>query len=205
MKKNKEVGSNELKLILSVVLVLLLVVSVIGVTYALFTYSKVGNVKNTITTGSITFNYIETSNGISLVDAMPISDEIGKKLKYAEQNNGYFDFNVSCRIAGTAKIQYEVYSTKEKVSNPIDDQYVKIYLTDGTNDNALSGYDNEVPTYEDLKDALSVENAKQLYFGTFNSTGTQRFRLRMWVSDKYVVPSVSEEFKIKVNVQADSK
>ena len=204
MERKEQNTNDKSKVVLSIVLVVLLLISVVGVTYALFTYSKEGQVRNTVTTGSITFSYTESSNGIYLENAMPTSDEVGKKLDRSENNNGYFDFNVSCKIAGTSRIQYEVYTMKQKVENEIEDKYVKIYLTDGTTDNPISGYDVDIPTYNSLKKSISDESGKQLYYGSFTSSGIQTFRLRMWLSDKYNVPSVSEQFKIKVNVQAVS-
>lgn len=194
--------NDKTKIILSVILVILLMILVIGVTYAIFTYSKEGEVKNTVRTGSITFSYTESSNGICLENAMPISDEVGKKLDRSGNNNGYFDFNVSAKIAGTNRIQYEVYAIKQEVENQLDEKYVKIYLTDGTSDNPISGYDVEIPTYSSLKESTFDENGKQLYYGNFTSSSIQTFRLRMWLSENYNVPETSEQFKIKVNVQA---
>lgn len=192
-------------LIISCCLVLILIMSVFGITYALFSYNKQGQVRNTITSGSITFTYVETSNGISLENAMPISDRVGKSLEQDKNNNGYFDFNVSCNIAGTSSVNYEVYAIKQKVDHPLKDEYVKVYLTDGTTDQPISGYSAEVPTYENLKQSISNKDAKQLYYGTFNNNGTQKFRLRMWVSDQYAISSTSEQFKIKVNVEAKDR
>lgn len=201
MKKQEKAG-NKMKLMLSCIFIVLLFILVIGTTYALFSYTKEGKIENTISTGSITFSYTESSNGILLQNAMPVSDEVGKKLDISQKNNGYFDFNVSSTISGTSKINYEIYATKISVDNELNEKYVKIYLTDGLTDNAISGYDSDIPTYYSLKESALEKNAKSLYYGTFNNTGIQYFRLRMWISDKYDIKDVSENFKIKVNVQA---
>lgn len=202
MDKKKKKSSNNKKMILSIVLILLLMISVIGVTYAIFNYSQEGEVRNTVKTGDLTFSYVETSSGISIENAMPISDDVGKKIDSFE--NGYFDFNVSCKIAGTSTVHYEIYAKKQEVKKEIEEKYVKIYLTDGINDQPISGYDVEVPTYNSLKNSLSDQEGKQLYYGSFTSSGVQRFRLRMWLKEEYNVPSNSEQFKIKVNVDAVS-
>ncbi len=202
--KDQEIkdSNNRRKLVLSVILIIILIISITSITYALFTYSKEGKIRNTITTGSISFNYTETTNGISLENAMPISDTVGKNLNRSQNNEGYFDFNVSSSIAGTGRIQYEVYATKEKVENELSEKYVKIYLTDRTTDRPISGYDMDVPTYDSLKNSISKKGSKQLYYGTFVNSGVQSFRLRMWVSDQYNIPSSSQQFKIKVGVDA---
>ena len=201
----KEKEKNYEKFILSGALILLLIVSVVGITYAVFSYQREGEKNNVITTGSIIFTYTETTNGINLQNAMPISDEVGKKLERSENNEGYFDFNVSCSLAGTARINYEVYATKLNVENPLSEEYVKMYLTDGTTDQPILGYDNDVPTYYSLKDSTVASGSKTLYTGSFTNSGVQSFRLRMWLADTYEVTAKSNEFKIKVNVKADAK
>lgn len=201
--EKKEKSNNKIKLIFSYIFTFFLFILVIDSTYALFSYTKEGKIENTISTGSITFSYTESSNGISLQNAMPTSDEVGKKLDITQSNNSYFDFNVSSSIVGTNKINYEIYAVKQVVENEIDEKYVKIYLTDGLTDKPISGYDVDVPTYYSLKDSLTEKNGKTLYYGTFNNSGIQYFRLRMWISDKYNIKNVSENFKIKINVHAN--
>lgn len=201
----KEKEKNYEKFILSGALILLLIVSVVGITYAVFSYQREGEKNNVITTGSIIFTYTETTNGINLQNAMPISDEVGKKLERSENNEGYFDFNVSCSLAGTARINYEVYATKLNVENPLSEEYVKMYLTDGTTDQPILGYDNDVPTYYSLKDSTVASGSKTLYTGSFTNSGVQSFRLRMWLSDQYTVTDQSNDFKIKVNIKADTQ
>lgn len=202
-KVSKENENKDKKIVISIILVLLLFISVIGITYAVFIFAKEGKRENVINTGSITFSYTETSNGISLTNALPISDNIGKTLDNSG-SNGYFDFNVSCKIVGTTAIKYEIYSEEQSVSNPIDSSFVKMYLTDGTSDRPISGYDGEVPTYNMLPTSSIKDGAKRLYYGSFNTTGGQSFRLRMWLSDKYSIPTTSQQFKIKVNVSANN-
>lgn len=202
-KVTKEKENKERKLVISIVLVLLLFISVIGITYAVFTFAKEGKRENVINTGSITFSYTETSNGISLTNALPISDNIGKTLDNSG-SNGYFDFNVSCKIVGKTAIKYEIHAEELQVNNPLDPAFVKMYLTDGTSDMPISGYDLEVPTYNMLSSSSIKDGAKRLYYGSFSTTGVQAFRLRMWLSDKYSVPTTSQEFKIKVNVSANN-
>ena len=185
--------NNNKSVILSMFLIVMLFIAVIGLTYAIFTYSAEGKIKNKITTGTITFNYTETTNGIRLDNALPISDDIGKKLKNDSNNNGYFDFN---------DVFYEIYATKEQTNDELEEKYVKIYLTDGTTDEPITGYKDNIPTFDNLKKSISNEKSKQLYYGNFSSSGTQKFRLRMWISDEYMLVSNSEHFKIKVNVEA---
>lgn len=201
----KQVNSDEKKhVIVFSFLLILLVILVLGFTYAVFSYKGFGVKKNTVQTGQLTFSYTENSDGIAITDAFPVSDEVGKRMKGNVNNNRYFDFSVSCKLSGTKSIQYEIYSIKENVDNELDSKYVKIYLTDSTNEIPMSGYDDVVPVYSELDDSKVSDQAKRLYAGKFNSSGTQSFRLRMWLSDSYQITSSSKSFKIKVNVSASS-
>ena len=83
--------NNSKQILLSVLGVAILVVAVVGVSFAAFSYSKTGEKVNTITTGTITMSYSETTNGINLTNALPMTDGVGKALK---DENQYFDFTV---------------------------------------------------------------------------------------------------------------
>ena len=92
MKKNK--------IILPIVMLLLLVVTTIGTTFAVFTFSKEGTVENTLETSTIMLTYTEGKTGIMLSEAYPISDERGKVLV---GENNVFDFTVQANL-GTSKV-----------------------------------------------------------------------------------------------------
>lgn len=192
------------RFLISCFLIFLLISFAIGVTFAISIFAFQGRRENTIRTGNLTFSYTEESNGISLTDTVPTSDEVGKRMKGNDKESKYFDFSVSCKMSGNENIQYEVYAIEEDVDQKLDPQYIKIYLTDSTSDRALEGYTGQVPTYQELKNASSSNHAKRLYMGSFGSSGTQSFRLRMWVADSYTNAVSSKKFKIKVNVSASS-
>ncbi len=194
MKEN-----NSKQVLLSVLGVAILVVAVVGVSFAAFSYSKTGEKVNTITTGTITMSYSEDTNGINLIDALPMTDEQGKAL--AGENN-VFEFTVGATITGTTTINYAVTATKEADST-LDDTAVKVYLTDIT-----SGGDTEVlaPTkvsalQKTTSDVSGAPNDQyKLTSGTFNTTTTKKYRLRMWVADDYSSLGTSGTYKLRVNV-----
>ena len=67
------------KILLSVIGILLLILVTVGVTVALFTYTRLGTTENTITTGTLKFLYTENTgvgNGISITNAFPVTDDI---------------------------------------------------------------------------------------------------------------------------------
>ena len=97
--RKKEIIITSLALISAVLITL-------GVTLAFFDYAKEGSTENTVTTGTITFLYTETSGvgkGISLTDAFPISDEVGKS-QVGEGN--IFYFKITSTINNKTSIPY---------------------------------------------------------------------------------------------------
>ncbi len=201
----------KIRLFLCVLAVLILVLLVIGVTYGVYSYTDKGVHENVIRTGSIEFKYNETTNGIYITDAIPMSDEEGKVIPESGNTGGnitrgYFDFNVSAHIVESQKISYEIYgvdTTKE--SSKLEPQYVKVYLTEvsGQNETAVSGFgDSSVPTYSQLETSVNDKSGKRLYSGSFTASGTRYFRLRLWVSKNYPIleKGGNETFSMRVNV-----
>ena len=116
--------------IIIIAILVVMLIAIIGVSYAAFSFGQAGNVPNKITTGSITMTYTETDNTISLSNALPTRDATGTtRLKEGE----YFDFNVSSEITGEVNINYEI-SAKEIGEGTIDGSNIKLYLTRLTED-----------------------------------------------------------------------
>ena len=194
--------NNSKQVLLSVLGVAILVVAVVGVSFAAFSYSQTGEKVNTITTGTISMDYVEGVNAISLTNALPMTDEVGKALADANQ---YFDFTVSANITGTTTINYAITATKEADST-IPDAGVKVYLTDmdADGDTPITGYETPKKVSELQKTSSDVSGAQdgeyKLTSGTFNATTSHKYRLRMWVANDYQVTGTAQTFKLKVNV-----
>ena len=185
-------------------LMLLLIIALIGVSYAAFSYSKIGTKVNTITTGSITMSYEETDNTININGALPTTDETGKvRLKEGE----YFDFTVSSEIVGDVNINYEI-SAKDITSsdaNKIDGSNIKLYLTRLTD----GGTEEELMTPETYNEEASSNSytgrpsgEMSLYTSSMNASESNRYRLRMWVDEDYNPQGDGGnlEFSVQINV-----
>ena len=172
------------KEIIIIGVLLLLVIVMIGVSYAAFRFMGEGTKLNTITTGSITMEYTESSNTISLTGALPTTDETGKK----RLNPGeYFDFTVSSEIVGDVNINYEI-SAKEVGEGTIEGKYIKLYLTkireDGTEEELITPeVYNEEPSSNDYTGRPNGEMS--LYTSSMNSSESNKYRLRMYVDESY--------------------
>ena len=195
-------NNNSKQVLLSVLGVAILVVAVVGVSFAAFSYSKTGEKVNTITTGTITMSYSEDTNGINLSDALPMSDDQGKALS---GSNNVFDFTVTATIngSGNTTINYDVTATKESDST-LDDSAVKVYLTSIDNSadtQVLAPTKVSALTKTGSSEASGAPNGQyKLTTGTFTSTTTRKYRLRMWVAEDYSSLSTSGTYKLRVNV-----
>ncbi len=194
--------TNKLKKVLPVTLLLFLITIVIGITYAIATYTKEGSI-NTITTGNITMSYTENTNVISLTNALPKSDTLGKA------QDEYFDFSVTTNTNldedyPNIEVGYEI--TLEPLSvdtnyTKLNDNQIKVYLENKDNSSILTS-----PT---LISALTTSNTnKVLYKGKHihsyeTSSITTNYRLRAWIdynTDASDFNTTSYQYKFRINI-----
>ena len=176
--KNKQI-------IITLIAIISLIVITVGVTYAFFNYSRTGTTDNVVKTGGITFLYTEVSGvgkGISLTEAYPVSDSIGK-VQVGEGK--VFDFKVTSNISMNSSIGYQV-TARKKTGSTLANNAVKVYLTE------VNGTEQELllSKYSELDQTDKVDSSKFderiLYEATVpaNTANYEKnFRLRMWVSD----------------------
>jgi len=202
MKEN-----NQKKMLLSVLGVAILVVAVIGISFA--AYSTVfTSSANTVTTGTIMVNYTESSNAINVTNAMPMSDANG----IAQTGTGVFNFSVSTKADNALTVPYEINLTKVTTGTPsftsMADDQVKVYLTeDGT---AVTETTSVGKLVDDLTDSSVRSGSKVLHSGehvfTSSNKGTAQttsYTLRMWIANNVEYSAVSgKEYHAKVNVDS---
>ena len=187
--------------IVIIVMLVIMLIAIIGVSYAAFSFSQAGNTPNKITTGSITMTYEESDNTITLGNALPTTDATGTtRLKDGE----YFDFTVSSEITGEVNINYEI-SAKEVGEGTIDGSNIKLYLTrlkdDGTEEQLMSPETyNEESTSNKFTGRPAGEMS--LYTSSMNSSESNKYRLRMYVTEEYNPQGDGGNltFAVKVNV-----
>ena len=193
----------KIKNTLTIVTSIFLLIVVIGVSYATFTYSGLGNKENTITTGAISMSYTESTNTISMNNALPTTDNTGKTRK----NSGeYFDFTVKSSITGNTDINYEI-AAKEETGNTFNGNNIKYYLTSVDS----NGKETEVMAprtyYEEPSGNVYTgrpADMMSLYVGNLNQQGetTINYRLRVWVDENYNPQNDNGglTYKVRVNV-----
>lgn len=183
------------RIIILVLFLLMLLLVVFIISYSMFSYTKKGDTDNTIISGKIQFLYTENTgvgNGISITNAFPISDEVGKS--YATENY-VFDFKITAKLTNNIEIPYEITARMSKNSE-LPSDFIKIYLVEknGTSEIAtpLTINNGVVKKYSELKDTTveigtyedgSKITEKTIYNGLASGTSYEKnFRLRMWIS-----------------------
>ena len=174
------------KTIISIVLVLVLVLMIVGISYAAFKFTGTGQKANTITTGAITMKYTESTNTISMNNALPTTDATGKVRLTAGE---YFDFTLEGTIKGTENINWEIAAEDVTTSSrKIDGKYIKLYLTSlDANNNETEVMAPTVYTAESAENTYTGRptNMMSLAKGTTSTSFSTKYRLRMYVDESY--------------------
>ena len=188
------------EILFSILGIFILVILVIGVSFAAFSFSQTGEKTNTITTGTISMTYSEPDNGINLVNALPITDVQGKALS---GTNNVFDFTVSSTINGNNPVTVSYAITAVSSNSTVDSSAIKIYLT-----NMDNNADSEILAPTKIS-SLTTTTGNEAYnapsgefilsSGTMNSSSSHKYRLRMWVADDYT-NTTGGSYTLKVNV-----
>ena len=191
--------NSQKKMLLSVLGVAILVVAVIGISFAAYSATVDSANANSIKTGTIMVSYTEPSNAINLEEAMPMSDTDGKALTGPGKT---FDFSVSTQATNALTVPYTISLTKVAGST-LENGDVKVYLT-------KEGAEVLAPTLvSNLADNAARSGSKTLYTtqdvynGTGEAANTTDYVLRMWVDKAVTVnASTSETYKALVNVDS---
>lgn len=204
MNEEKQYQNDSRSILLMVLGVAILVVAVIGVSFAAFAASRTTSKINTLTTGAISMAFQDTTY-IDIQNAMPISDQEGMALT-GDYNS--MKFTVSANVSGSTKIDYIISAidVTDPNGNKIPEEYLKIYMTgDGSKIAIPALYSNlETIKHENRDDKVlarssfvTSENAAQEY--------KHEYELKMWIDKKAVIGKDPMTFKIKVRLDAEQK
>ncbi len=184
-------------LIFLLIFIICLIFLISSISFAMFGHHHSGSHDNVIDTGSVLFSFNEGSNYIEILNAYPISDQIGKNYSGDKQ---YFDFSVSVGFSKKVKnknLNYEV-SLIPLNNNTLDDKYIRVYLTKNGKDISIN--EKIVNNFSDLDKSIKYKNGKVLITENVKKNTINNYRLRLWLSDKYEVTNKSLVFKCKVAI-----
>ena len=191
-KKNNDEARK--KLIISILGLAIVLVAIIGISFAMYKATIVTN-PSKIETGSVTVSFTESNNYIDIKNAIPISDETGKK---SEDNS--FDFAVTTTAETKTRVPYTISVTTDE-DNTLDDSYVKLYLEKEGSEVVSPCFVSDLSTY------VGRTNSKTLYSSedSYEESGEKitHYKLKVWVDKDFEVTSDSSKtYKLKINVDS---
>lgn len=190
---------NKKTLLFSVLGVILLLVVVIGVSYAMYTFSAKGSKVNQITTGTISVSYEEASQ-VTLTNAYPSTDATGSAVTGHD-----LVFTVTGSITGSTSVKYDLALANITPGATLTAEHVKFNLKKGDTyllgTNANTGV--TVASIATNKGTI-IDTGYLLDTGTLTSTNTgATYTLRAWVADTYKLPqganTTSEDGRTQTN------
>lgn len=186
-------NNNKKTLILSIVGILVLVIAVVGVSFAMYTFSGTGTKENVIQTGTVTMNF-DPDNNFEVTNKYPMSDAQG-----IAQTDSKATFGVKATW-GTSQmtIDYDLGITNITPGATLNEDYIKVALLDGNN-KVIVGEKNEDNslkagvTIKSLAGKAGTNNLIKQYAltsGTITTSDTtDSYTILAYVSDKYVLPT----------------
>ena len=145
----------------------------------------------------------EGDSTVQLTNKLPISDSIGKNYDgtgMEKDIESYKSFSIS--NPNNKRIDYDIYLTKSV--NEISDirsSYIKLYLTDDKNV-PVAGFDSKViKSYYELYSLNGKPASQLLYSGSLAKNATDKFILRSWVADTYIISKNVEDFNFDIEVR----
>lgn len=194
-----EQNNNKKTLVLSLVAVLVLVGSVIGVAYAMFSFSATGTQTNVIKTGYVTMNY-ENESVINLQNALPTADSA-----VVESDANTLKFDVVASIQGTMTVNYDLAIDSATIveGTTLTADKVKIKLSKSTDSGASYtavdlGSNNTIASRKSIAGTYaSSTNASQgtgvtsyaLDSGQFTADGKVSYKLTAWIDEDFELVS----------------
>ncbi len=166
MKDKRKIG-----IIVTIVVMLL---TVFGVTYAFVNFTLNGNENSVLVTGDIYMNYTET-NQINLTDAVPMDKDAALKL-----NDNIFNFTITGKNQSKKDIYYGisiVYGEEQASKTRLKDEDIDVYLTSG--EDVLVNANR----YKTLNDTRIW--AEKIAANTENYT--KDYSLRLWVDESVII------------------
>lgn len=186
--------NNKKTLILSIIGILVLVIAVVGVSFAMYSFTGTGTKENVITTGTVSMSFSQGSNNFTLQNKYPMSDATG-----IAQDDNRATFGVTATWGSSPlTIKYDLGITKITPGATLTEDYIKVALlgSDGTvivgggkGTKTLTGG----VTIASLASTAGPNNLITTYGltgGTISTSGaTDRYTILAYVADNYNLPT----------------
>lgn len=149
--------------------------------------------------GNVFLNYVSDFEGLSLHNMIPSSDDNGI---IGLKDGSFFDFSVDTKLDEASIIDYEISLFREKKYAYLD-KYIRIYLEEeksGTYTKVF-GPSEFIPLKKNNKYGTNAGDMVLLHVRKKNKS-TNRYRLRMWLSNNSNISSGDYSVSVKINGKA---
>ena len=197
MSQKKELSS---KFWIIILVTCSLFVILIALGFASFGNEKKPVVENKENGGNVYLNYVGDVAGLKVKDLSPLADSVGIK---KDKEGQYFDFSVDVSLDNAAFIDYEISVVKDEKFSTISDDDIKIYLEKENSGiyEEVFGPEKFTPLSKTSKVGTPV-GSMGLYKNRSTRVSTDRYRLRIWMSDKSATAKGNYGVDIFVNASA---
>lgn len=212
--------NNSKKVLLSVLGVAILVVAVVGVSFAAFSFANTSDKANQIQVGAITMSFSESESVINITDAQPTADATAMASTTAGE---YFEFTVTRKTDAVVKVPYTITVTPGTVATgeQLATKYVRVGLTkvSGSTETTVVAADslanivNPGNTYGGTADKYVLYTVTDAA-GAVYTGAAETYRLRMWLADTTKFAMTADDntntldstktysYRLKVNVDS---
>ena len=188
--------------IIGCIIIVLLVVSIVAGAFYIYYSSPEEVYQETLEGGSISLTYSDEQNLFLIENAIPTSDLVGTVYDSADM---FFDFTVNVDIEEANYVEYEVLLVKDDETSTSLNNNIRVYLEKEEDGNyvQVAGPEAFSSNVEDEKLGSSVMS---IYSAKRDSSGSDNYRLRVWLADTAVVASGDvQNFGIKIALQGEAK
>ena len=173
--------------------ILLILVGVIGITYAFFSTGGSQEQANTFTSGCLNISLTDASAAINLTNSYPIPDVEGLE-------GTSYDFTITNTCTTSANYSINLESLNQ-IANSLSADYIKVALSSDTVGNVISTLSDNTSVTPEIDGAYESYN---LYTGTLGASETKTYHLKLWLDyDATVEEAANKVYSSKISVVAN--
>lgn len=199
--KNKKENCLSKKFWFFVLGICTILIVTVTICFVLFCNRKKEVIEKTERGANVTLNYTGNSDSYSIVNVVPTTDVVAM----VDVNEGnYLDFSVDVDFDKALSVEYEISAMKNSSMSTISDDDIRIYLereNSGTYDKVFGPKSfvglKKVSDFGSEKGSMVLANVKK------KKSGTDNYRLRMWLSDTSLLSNGNYSVKIVVKGKAN--
>ena len=173
--------------------ILIVLIGVVGITYAFFSTGGIQETANSFQSGCLNISLTDASSSISLTNTYPVTDVEGLEGKS-------YDFTITNTCNTSANYEINLESINEQ-ANSLNADYIKVALSSDTVDNVISKLSSNTSKTPTISNAYEAYN---LYTGTLNASEEKTYHLKLWLDyDSTVEQAANKVYQSKINVVAN--